>query len=114
MGHDLPEMHGPGVDRSPTTGPVSAIENLARGDAASFQLVLAVAPAAGAEPADIGHWIAPGAELPIQDGGQPVCIDHVVTAAVILMDQDDLAWTGCVALGPAQAPFEHRVCRGTP
>src|SRR5450432_1512369 len=84
MGHDLPKMHGPRIDGSPAAGGISAIEVFPAGDAARFKLVLAIAPASRAEPADIRHGIAPGAEFPIQDRGQAVPFDHVVADAEVL------------------------------
>ena len=95
--------------RRPEACFVAAIEIRPRRDAARLQLFGAEAPASGAEPADIGHGIAPGGELPIENPGEARRVHHVVAAAEILMDQHDLAGGRRRSAPAAQAPFQHRM-----
>src|SRR6185312_16683401 len=109
MGGDLPVVNGCRVDAAAGGGLVAAIEGRARGDAPGLAIDGAEAPASSAEPADVGHRVAPGGEFPIEDGGEPVLVDEVVAGAEVLMDEHDLARRPAVQLQPAQAPFQDRV-----
>src|SRR5690606_34290446 len=88
MGHYLPIVDGTRID--PATGGclVTVIERCPRRDAAGFLVVRAEAPASGAEPSDIRHRIAPGAELPIEDGRQAAFVHEIVPCPEILMDEN--------------------------
>src|SRR5579863_9584754 len=106
MGHDFPVMYRVRIDPPARCGLVSPIEILPRRNATGLQRVSAVAPAFGAEPADVGHGLAPAGELPIEDAGQAGLVHHVVAAAEVLVDEDYFAGERSLALDPAQAPFE--------
>src|SRR3546814_5438955 len=63
-------------------------------------------PAGGAEPSDVAHRVAPVSELPVQNAGQPLPVDHVVAGAEILVQQHRPLRQRGVQLAPAQPPLQ--------
>ena len=58
-------------------------------------------PRRGAEPSQILHRIGPAGELPVDDGGQPSPVDHVVSRPVIPVAQHQLTRRRRVQRQPA-------------
>src|SRR3546814_15153218 len=69
-------------------------------------LRVGIAPAGGAEPSDVAHRVAPVSELPVQNAGQPLPVDHVVAGAEILVQQHRPLRQRGVQLAPAQPPLQ--------
>ncbi|MNP56558.1 hypothetical protein D3C76_1512930 [compost metagenome] len=111
MSHDFPIQHVLSGDRSLRNALVATIKVLALSNTTGLCRIVTESPALGAEPANILKWVAPASELPVEDTGQPLLINHVVTGSVVPMAQHLLVAWRCVQPQPAQAPFKNRMRR---
>src|SRR3546814_18441435 len=56
----------------------------------------------------VAHRIAPVAELPVEDAGEALAVDHVVAGAEVLMQQDGPLRLRRVQFAPAQPPLQRQ------
>ena len=90
-------------------GRVAAGQGRRAANAADFMFPGAEAPAAGAQPAQVFHRVAPAGELPVEHGRQMLVLDHVIAGAKIAVGQRRFGAGRGVEFQPAQGPFEGRL-----
>src|SRR3546814_20706672 len=56
----------------------------------------------------VAHRIAPVAELPVEDAGEALAVDHVVAGAEVLMQQDGPLRLRRVQFAPAPPPLQRQ------
>ena len=101
MGRQFPPAHARIIGTA-----IAGIERGARADAAHFLRDIAEAPAARAEPAQIGRGVAPGGKFPVEHGGDARLIDHDVAGAEIIVRQPRGHGRRRGSLKVAQPPFQ--------
>src|SRR6187402_1524934 len=79
------------------------------GDAADDKMILAKAPAFGADPRQIFERIAPCCEFPVEQTRDRIVLDQIITGAEIAVNESGFFLQRCAPLAPAQSPFKHRM-----
>ena len=107
----LPEAHPLRVHRLTGFGFVAREEIRVVAEPPHRQVAAAKAPGVGADPAEITHGVANVGHFPVEDGDDPLPVDHEVAVAEIVVNQRKRGGVRQVVHQPAASVVDHRLRR---
>ena len=107
----LPEAHPFRVHRLAGFGLVAREEIGGVAKSAHRQVAAPKAPGVGADPAEVAHGVADVGHFPVEDGDDPLTVDHEVAVAEVVVDQLQVRGVRQVVQQPAAGVIDHRLRR---